>query len=56
MKSKISDNKCHNIDTDNQNDKIPESAPSGLRHTITSENNHKNISKNGTDKNEPWQH
>ena len=32
MKSKISDNKCHNIDTNNQNDKIPESAPSELRH------------------------
>ena len=28
MKSKISDNKCHNIDTNNQNDKISESAPS----------------------------
>ena len=46
MKSKISDNKCHNIDTNNQNDKIPESAPSELRHTTTNENNHKNISKN----------
>ena len=41
MKSKISDNKCHNIDMNNQNDKIPESAPSELRHTITNKNNHK---------------
>ena len=49
MKSKISDNKCHNIDTNNQNDKIPESAPSELRHTTTNKNNHKNISKNETD-------
>ena len=48
MKSKISDNKCHNIDTNNQNDKIPESAPSELRHTTTNKNNHKNISKNET--------
>ena len=50
MKSKISDNKCHNIDTNNQNDKIPESAPSELRHITTNKNNHKNISKNETDK------
>ena len=50
MKSKISDNKCHSIDTNNQNDKIPESAPSELRHTTTNKNNHKNISKNETDK------
>ena len=49
MKSKISDNKCHNIDTNNQNDKIPESAPSELRHTTTNKNNHKNISKNEED-------
>ena len=49
MKSKISDNKCHNIDTNNQNDKIPESAPSELRHTTTNKNNHKNISKNEND-------
>ena len=49
MKSKISDNKCHNIDTNNQNDKIPESAPSELRHTTTNKNNHKNISKNESD-------
>ena len=49
MKSKISDNKYHNIDTNNQNDKIPESAPSELRHTTTNKNNHKNISKNETD-------
>ena len=27
MKSKISSNKCHNINTNNKNDKIPESAP-----------------------------
>ena len=50
MKSKISDNKCHSIDTNNQNDKIPESAPSELRHITTNKNNHKNISKNETDK------
>ena len=49
MKPKISDNKCHNIDTNNQNDKIPESAPSELRHTTTNKNNHKNISKNEND-------
>ena len=49
MKSKTSDNKCHNIDTNNQNDKIPESAPSELRHTTTNKNNHKNISKNEND-------
>ena len=49
MKSKISDNKCHNIDTNNQNDKIPESAPSELRDTTTNKNNHKNIGKNETD-------
>ena len=50
MKSKISDNKCHNIniDTNNQNDKIPEAAPSELRHTTINKNNHKNISKNET--------
>ena len=45
MKSKISDNKCHNIDTNNQNDKIPESAPSEPRHTTTN----KNICTNETD-------
>ena len=49
MKSKISDNKCHNINTNNQNDKIPESAPSELRYTTTNKNNHKNISKNEID-------
>ena len=49
MKSKISDNKCHNIDTNNQNDKVPESAPSELRHTATNKNNRKNISKNESD-------
>ena len=49
MKSKISDNKCHNIDTNNKNDKIPESAPSELRYTTTNKNNHKNISKNEND-------
>ena len=43
MKSKISDNKCHNIDTNNQNDKIPESAPSELRYTTA------NINKNNTE-------
>ena len=50
MKSKISDNKCHNIDTNNQNDKIPESAPSELRYTKTNKNNHKNIRKKDIDK------
>ena len=30
MKSKISDNKYHNIDTNNHNDKTPESAPSNI--------------------------
>ena len=49
MKLKISYNKCHNINTNNQNDKIQESAPSELRHTTTNKNNHKNISKNETD-------
>ena len=49
MKSKISDNKCHNIYTNTQNDKIPESAPSELRHNTTNKNNHKNFSKNETD-------
>ena len=49
MKPKISDNKCHSIDTNNQNNKIPESAPSELRHTTTNKNNHKNISKNESD-------
>ena len=49
MKPKISDNKCHNIDTNNQNDKIPESGPSEPRHTTTNKNNHKNIGKNETD-------
>ena len=44
MKSKISDNKCHSIDMNNENDKIQESAPSGLRYTATNKN--KNISKN----------
>ena len=57
MKSKISDNKCHNIDTNNQNDKVPESAPSELRHTATNKSNRKNISKNESDeKNQQWQH
>ena len=50
MKSKMSDNKCHNIDTNNKNDKIPESAPSELRSTTTNKNNHKSISKNDLDK------
>ena len=49
MKSKISDNKCHNIDMNNQSDKIPESAPSELRYTTINKNNHKNISKNEID-------
>ena len=49
MKSNISDNKCYNIDTNNQNDKIPESAPSELRHNTSNKNNHKNISKNESD-------
>ena len=48
MKSKISDNECHNVDTNNQNDKIPESAPSELRHTTTIIN--KNKKKNSIDK------
>ena len=47
MKSKISDSKCHNIDTNNENDKIPESE---LRYTTTNKSNHKNISKNDIDK------
>ena len=38
IKSKISDNKCHNIDTNNENDKILESAPSELRNTKTNIN------------------
>ena len=50
MKSKISDNKCHSIDTNNRNDKIPESAPSELRYTKTNKNNHKNIRKKDIDK------
>ena len=33
IKSKMSDNRCHNIDTYKQNDKIPEPASSELRHT-----------------------
>ena len=47
MKSKISDNKCHNINTNNQNDKIPGSAPSELRYTTTNINKNKknNINK-----------
>ena len=49
MKSKISGNKCHNMDLNNKNDKIPELAPSELRHTTTNKNNHKNISKNEND-------
>ena len=44
MKSKISDNKCHSIDMNNENDKIQESAPFGLRYIATNKN--KNISKN----------
>ena len=48
MKSKISDNECHNVDTNNQNDKIPESAPSELRHTTTNIN--KNNKKNSINK------
>ena len=42
MKSKISDNERHNVDTNNQNDKIPESASSELRYTTTNINNRKN--------------
>ena len=49
MKSKISDNKCHNIDTNNQSDKIAELAPSELRYTTTNKNNHKDINKNEID-------
>ena len=48
MKSKISDSECHNVDTNNQNDKIPESAPSELRHTTTNIN--KNNKKNSINK------
>ena len=48
MKSIISDNKCHNIDTNNQNDKIPESAPSERMYTITNMN--KNNKKNSINK------
>ena len=55
MKSKISENKCNNIDTNNQNDKIPEPAPSELSHTTTNKNNHKNI-KNERRKYQSWQH
>ena len=50
MKSKISDKKCHNIDTNNKNEKILESAPSKLRYTTTNKNNHKNIRANNIDK------
>ena len=48
MKSKISDNECHNVDTNNQDDKIPESAPSKLRYTTTNIN--KNNKKNSINK------
>ena len=48
MKSKISDNKCHNIDTNNQTDKIPKSAPSEMRYTTTNIN--KNNKKNSINK------
>ena len=51
MKSKISGNKCHNIDANNQNDqndKIPVSAPSELRYTTTNIN--KNSKKNSINK------
>ena len=48
MKSKISDNECHNVDTNNENDKIPESAPSELRYTTTNIN--KNNKKNSINK------
>ena len=51
MKSKISGNKCHHIDANNQNDqndKIPESAPSELRYTTTNIN--KNNKKNSINK------
>ena len=48
MKSKISDNECHNVDTNNQNDKILESAPSELMHTTTNIN--KNNKKNSINK------
>ena len=51
MKSKISDNKCYDIDTNIQNDIITESAPSELRHATTNKSNHKNISKNEIDEN-----
>ena len=48
MKSKISDNKCHIIDTNNQNGKIPESAPLERRYTTTNIN--KNNKKNSINK------
>ena len=48
MKSKISDNECHDVDTNNQNDKIPKSAPSELRYTTTDIN--KNNKKNSINK------
>ena len=48
MKSKISDNECHNVDTNNQNNKIPESAPSELSYTTTNIN--KNNKKNSINK------
>ena len=48
MKSKISDNKCHNIDKNNQTDKIPKSAPSEMRYTTTNIN--KNNKKNSINK------
>ena len=51
MNSKIFDNKCHNIDTNNQNDKIPESAPSDTpsESVTTNKNLHKSIRKYETD-------
>ena len=48
MKSKMSDNECHNVDMNNRNDKIPESAPSELRYTTTNIN--KNNKKNSINK------
>ena len=48
IKSKISDSECHNVDANNQNDKIPESVPSELRYTTTNIN--KNNKKNSINK------
>ena len=59
MKSKISDYKCHNIDTNKQNYKIPESAPSEQSNTTanTNRNNKENsINKDKINKNNNYNH